>query len=377
MKLTPKDIHPLYDQVKAVLRKQIEDGVLAANSPLPAQDELAKTLGVSDMTVRRALIELTSEGWLQRIRGKGTFVRERPKSADGSGTDGGAGASNSCIAIVANFDASEMKSSLFYHRIFQSMLQAADACGAFLTIKKVTQPQAEFVAKLKAQRLAGLIVMGVLDEDLLKRIQHLRLPTVVLDSAQPSSGQMLDEVNHADEEAAFQAVSELAQHGHERIGIYVTTRPSHFFKQRLDGYRRALKHAGIKADARYQYAVVLNSQSAYAQTIKLLKEAERCTALFCTIDEMAIGAMAAARDSGLSVPDDLSIAGFGDIGLFSVPALSTARLPMEEMGAAAIETLMRRVQQPGLKTQRTIITTEWIARGTIGFPRATPVAIKN
>jgi DNA-binding LacI/PurR family transcriptional regulator len=372
MKLTPKAIHPLYDQVKALLRKQIEEGTLAANSALPAQDELAKTLGVSDMTVRRALIELTSEGWLQRIRGKGTFVRERPAATDGVAAD--SARANTCIAIIANFDATEMKSSLFYHRIFQSMLQAADASGAFLTIKKVTQPQGEFVARLKSQALAGLVVLGVTDEDLLKRIQHLPIPAVVLDSAQPSSGPMLDEVNHADEEAAYQAVTELAQHGHERIGIYGPSRPALFFKQRLDGYRRALKVAGIKSETRLIYNVVLNSQSAYAQTVKLLQEPDRCTALFCTIDELAIGAIAAVRDSGLSVPEDLSIAGFGDIGLFSAPALSTARLPMEEMGAAAIETLMRRVQQPGLKPQRHIITTEWIARGSIGFPNRKAVS---
>ncbi len=367
MKLTPKDIRPLYDQVKDLLRTQIEDGTLAANSPLPTQEELASKLGVSDMTVRRALIELTSEGWLQRVRGKGTFVRGRPE----------VNVEKICITVVSNLDSDQIRGSLFYHRIFQSMHHVADTSGAFLSIRKITEPHAEFVARLKAQDVTGLVLMGITDDDLLKRVQQSRIPAVILDSAQPSSGPQFDEVNHCDEESAFRAVSELTQLGHERIGIYQTPGKSQFFDQRMAGYRRALKVAGIKFDPSLVYHVVLNSQAAYAQTVKLLREPNRCSALFCTIDELALGAITAARDHGVAVPDDLSVVGFGDIGLFCVPALSTARLPMEQMGTGAIETLLRRIHNRSAELQRIILVPEWIARGSAGFPRSKNLAVKT
>src|SRR4029077_7110076 len=100
MKLSAPDIRPLYDQVKDVLRKQIESRELRENTPIPSKEELARTLGVSDMTVRRALIELTHEGWLTRIRGKGTFVRTRESRAKS--------AANTCISVISNADLSEM-----------------------------------------------------------------------------------------------------------------------------------------------------------------------------------------------------------------------------------------------------------------------------
>ena len=377
MKLTSKDIRPLYDQVKDLLRTQIEDGSLEPNSPLPTQEELARKLGVSDMTVRRALIELTQEGWLQRVRGKGTFVRARAIGNGEKALKGAKSAEKICITVIANLDVAQIRGSLFYHRIFQSMHQAADASGAFLSIRKVTQPHAEFIARLKAQDISGLVVLGIVDQDLLKRVQQSGLPAVVLDSAQPAHGPKLDEVNHDDEDAAFQAVRELTQLGHERIGIYAALHGSLFFKQRISGYRRAMQAAGIKVEPRYMYDVLLNSQAAYAQTLKLLREPDRCTALFCTIDELALGAITAARDQGVAVPDDLSVAGFGDIGVFCVPALSTARIPLEQLGATAIETLQRRIINRDADVQRIFLNPEWIARGSTGFPRTKALAVKT
>ncbi len=355
-----EDHRLLYLRVKDTLLEQIHSGVLRENALVPAKEELAKSLGVSDMTVRRALIELTDEGWLKRVPGHGTFVRARkPKPARKE---------NLCLAVVSNTDLSGIRGSLFYVRLLQSMHQAADTSGAFLAIKKATAPYTDFAAALKAQHISGIVLMGGVDDMAITTLRAARIPAVLLDNA-PLIGEPLDEVNHAGEPVAFEAVSELIQLGHQRIAIMVTRATSYFFKQRLDGYRRALNHANITPDPKWVIEAEPTSQAAYTAALRLLRDDKSITALFCASDELALGAMAAARDSGLKIPADFSVAGFGDIGLFSAPALSSVRVPLEQMGRLAVETLLRRIQDPSLPPQQTILGCEWIARGSTGLRR--------
>ncbi|MBI3829717.1 MAG: GntR family transcriptional regulator [Planctomycetes bacterium] len=360
MRLPPNDIRPLYDRVKDLLRQQIEKGTWRENALIPSKENLAKTLGVSDMTVRRALIELTDEGCLQRIRGRGTFVAPREAKVKK--------ATHTCIGVVCHSDSASLRETAFYHRILQGMHQVADANNAYLSIKKITEPHAEFAAALKAQDLAGVVAMGGVSEPVLKALRAQQIPTVLLDTAPPKTGPAFDEVNHCDENAAYAAVNELVQLGHERIGIILIVKSAYFFQQRYNGYRRALEEASIKPDPKLVVQTHPTSQAAYNATLALLGREKRCTAIFCTIDEFAIGAIAAARDLGLAVPGDVSIAGFGDIGLFCVPALSTARIPMEQMGRSAIETLLLRIQEPEAPTQRIVYEPEWIVRASTGAP---------
>jgi len=360
MKLSAQDIRPLYDRVKDILRERIEKRELRENAPIPSKEQLARTLGVSDMTVRRALIELTNEGWLTRIRGKGTFVRAREPRAKTT-------ASNTCIAVVSNADMSEMRGSLFYHRIIQSMHQAADVSNAFLCVKKLAEREA--VTALKVQEISGFVLLGGVNDEVITALEPLDRPTVLVDNPPPKTKRSYDEVNHFDENAAFDAVSELIQLGHEHIGIIVTGATEYFFKQRLDGYHRALARVGIKPDPRLLCVTVPTSQAGYTATLRLLASHPHCTAIFGTTDEFAVGAIAAARDRKRAVPDDLSVMGFGDIGLFSVPALSTSRIPLEQMGQLAIEALLRRIADPSVPPQRVILNAEWIARASTGLRR--------
>lgn len=357
------DTRPLYGRVMDELRAQILSGALRENALIPAKEEIAKMLGVSDMTVRRALIELTQEGWLKRVPGTGTFVRARKQKSAHAGRE----QENCRIAVVSNSDVAGIRGSLFYVRLLQSMHSAADAGRAFLAIKKTTEPYSEFAAALKAQGVAGIVLFGGVDAAVIAAVQDARIPAVLLDTAPLADGPPIDEVNHAGEAVSYQAVSELLQLGHERIGIMVTLATSYFFKQRLDGYRRALKHARIAFDPKWVIEAEPTSQAGYTATLRLLRADKKITALFSAHDELALGAMAAVRDSGLSIPGDFSIAGFGDFGLFSAPALSTVRMPLEQMGRMAIETLLRRIQNPEIPLQRTILDCEWIARGSTGL----------
>ncbi len=106
----------------------------------------------------------------------------------------------------------------------------------------------------------------------------------------------------------------------------------------------------------------------YEATKKLLAVRKPFTALFAFNDMSAMGAIRALRDAKLLVPDDVSVVGFDDIqsAAYQNPGLTTVRQPLREMGRIAAETLLRRIQQPGMSAKRgeTTVEPELMIRGT-------------
>lgn len=148
-----------------------------------------------------------------------------------------------------------------------------------------------------------------------------------------------------DERSAGRAVVEhLITLGHRRIGI-VCGHPEHqAASARFDGYRDALAAAHIRLDQRLVTQGYFDLQSGIEAGRALLSGDERPTAIFATNDEMAVGVMMTARELGLDVPRDVSIAGFDDTPMSRLiwPPLTTVRQPLEEMASAAVEALVQK-----------------------------------
>jgi hypothetical protein len=89
---------------------------------------------------------------------------------------------------------------------------------------------------------------------------------------------------------------------------------------------------------------------------------------------MALGATFAALEHGLKVPRDLSIIGFGDLAYFCSPALSTVRIPAEQLGLAAVQVLRERLAQPMSPLKRLLLPAEFIPRASCGSPPAASVS---
>ena len=105
----------------------------------------------------------------------------------------------------------------------------------------------------------------------------------------------------------------------------------------------------------------------YKVTRKLLAGRENFSALFAFNDISAMGAIRAIRDSGMNVPEDISIVGFDDIqsAAYQIPGLTTVRQPLRKMGKIAAETLLRRINRPGLEHEKQItVEPELIIRET-------------
>lgn len=146
--------------------------------------------------------------------------------------------------------------------------------------------------------------------------------------------------------AARELVSHLIGRGHRRIGVISGPEGNPHAIDRLKGYRDALDAAGLPFDAGLvEYGNFTMESGAHAARV-LAAQGDRPTALFSMNDEMAIGALQALSQTGLSVPGDMAVAGFDGIkfAAHAIPPLTTVAQPGMEMGAVACELLIDRIE---------------------------------
>ncbi|NEB10369.1 LacI family transcriptional regulator [Streptomyces coelicoflavus] len=157
--------------------------------------------------------------------------------------------------------------------------------------------------------------------------------------------------------------------GHRRLGYIAGPEERTTTRHRLEGHRTALAAHGIEEDPRWTVHGRYDRQAGYEATLELLRRDPTLTAVVAANDTVALGACAALRDSGLRIPDDVSVAGFDDLpfSIDAVPALTTVRLPLAEAGARAGRVAMGREDAPvgGIA----MVRGELMVRGSSGRPR--------
>jgi LacI family transcriptional regulator len=134
---------------------------------------------------------------------------------------------------------------------------------------------------------------------------------------------------------------------------------------RVEGYIKAMNKLNLKIESEYIVSAVnFDVSGGYTAMINLLKLKERPTAVFAACDKVAIGAINAIKDSGLSVPDDISIIGFDDIELakYTTPKLTTIRQNSVEIGKSAVDLLVKQINEKADLKINKIIPVELIER---------------
>ncbi|KQW59725.1 LacI family DNA-binding transcriptional regulator [Variovorax sp. Root411] len=212
--------------------------------------------------------------------------------------------------------------------------------------------QSVYLKVLAERRIDGLIVVstgaGTADDDALaKQLHGLRVPTVLVDREIDDPACDLVETAHM--QGGLLAVRHLLSLGHKRIaciGGPAGVMPS---EQRIEGWRMALAETGATPDIANANALLwrggFTSQGGYEAMHAILRTEQKPSAVFVCNDLMAIGALRAAHESGVRVPDELSIVGFDDIELsaYTSPPLTTVAQPKERIGALAVDMLLERV----------------------------------
>jgi len=219
--------------------------------------------------------------------------------------------------------------------------------------------------QFQERRLAGIILTGfaIGQENAVREMVQSGIPCVVIWEALEDSS--ISFVGFNNFTAAYSMTEYLIRLGHECIGLilgpYTKVRRA---KRRLEGYQAALRDYGLRYDPRFVVERQPTLHEGKEAMEKLLSVRQPPTAVFAASDMLAIGALAAAREKGLKVPDEVSVAGFDDIDFaaFCNPPLTTVRVPAVQMGEMAVEVLMEMIEGNLREAKRIILNTELVIR---------------
>ncbi|WLD93580.1 LacI family DNA-binding transcriptional regulator [Alkalihalobacillus sp. AL-G] len=200
--------------------------------------------------------------------------------------------------------------------------------------------EAEYVSFLVRKGVDAIIFSTpeVRDRNIKELIEgYPDLPVILLGST--VKGVELDEVLVDNFQGGHTATTHLLKKGHRRIAHITGQTSSYATIERKKGFEEALKEFEVSINEDWIITDEFKIESGYKNGLKLLQEENRPTAVFAGNDAIATGVYRAARELGLSIPEDLSVVGFDDSEYAQIlyPLLTTIRTPIGDMGARAVE----------------------------------------
>lgn len=308
----------------------------------PTLADVARRAGVSTATVSRCLnapervSPATRAAVMAAVNGLGYAPNHAAKSLAASRSD-------TFGVIIPTMD------NAVFARGVQAFQETLGAAGVNLLIASSAYSAAEEAAQIRtlvARGADALLLIGYRrDPTIYEFLQRRGVPTLVAWAWQPDGP--CPAVGFDNRRAMRDMAAAVFARGHVRVAmISAGTADNDRADERVAGFRAAAAAAGIAPDAlpvaETSYSIARGREAAAG----LLEGPGRPTAILCGNDVLAMGAMMAARDLGLSVPRDLSITGFDDIELaeVAVPTLATVHVPHRQMGRRAAESLLAAIR---------------------------------
>ncbi len=303
--------------------------------------ELAKAAGCSVSTVSRALTNSqhpVNDITRERILALANQMGYRPNvTARGLKMD-----KTFTIGLIVYNIASPFTPVLI--RGIQEYLKQRDYFSIIISTDWDPELESEAVHQLISRSIDGIIFVESWRDE----------PNVTLDLANKPyvfvyrlfNGSYANSVLVDDRYGARLAVEHLIRLGHRRIGYISGPRDWNSSIDRLAGYQAVLAENGIAFDPALVAEGNWEVQSGYPAAKKFLDLSDRPTAIFAGNDFMALGAIYAIQDMGLSVPGDVAVVGYDDrdMASFSKPTITTIRSPSFEMGKLAAQLILNRLE---------------------------------
>ena len=254
----------------------------------------------------------------------------------------------------------------YFSELIRGIDQAARARGLHLLVSSSHGDADEAAKAMRAMngRVDGLIVLSPhADTDFLHHNLPSRLPAVLLNTGATLPGHARFVI---DNYGGAQAMARhLAASGRKRIAFIGGPQGNHEAQERLRGYRAGLKAAMKEAVFEGDFT----EEAGWAAGRRIAQTKPRPDAVFAANDMMAVGCLAALREAGLRVPEDVAVAGFDDIPIarYITPALTTIRVPIAALGSAALDALAKAVAEPEAQATHTVVMpVELVVRRSCG-----------
>ncbi|MBM3703042.1 MAG: LacI family transcriptional regulator, partial [Actinobacteria bacterium] len=241
----------------------------------------------------------------------------------------------------------------FFFEIFIGVQKAAAEAGytvAIFSSNYNTGQEKRNVDAILSNRLDGVIVpSAILENESILRIVENDIPVVIIEKF--VSDNRIPYISIKNYDISKKAVNYLISLGHKRIGFIAEPLSVGKVEARFRGYREALAENGIELDSSIIFIdeILMGEEfsKSYEYILKNLELIKKCTALFIISDKSAISAIKALKESGVKVPEDISIIGFDglEISRFINPTLTTIVQPRFEMGYKAMKMLLDKINK--------------------------------
>lgn len=359
-KIDKGDPRPLYYQVKGMLRENILRGTWKPGELLPTEESFCKRLGVSRVTVGRAINDLVAEGLIVRVQGKGTYVADLDTKINED---------SKTIGLVLH--RTEVNADSYFNDVMRGIDDVArdlDYRILLLTFNSQTPEIEEGYFCLKEvmdKELGGLLITAEQIKNVeLNKLKENKVPFVVLNYA-PTFGNWVT-VDWAS--GSYEAVKHLLSQGHERIA-YLGGMVEKFEvdKHKFAGFKKAIFEAGLSFDPNLLKQCPYTERDRIRPLVEeLLSQSPRPTAIFCGDDIIATKVLQIAQKSNLKVPDDLAIIGYGNLPITTRlhPELTTVDVPRYELGRQAMSIFAKLKSGAEEEQQNVLMPTRLIIRNS-------------
>jgi DNA-binding LacI/PurR family transcriptional regulator len=218
---------------------------------------------------------------------------------------------------------------------------------------------------MRPDRPSGVILTGTHSASILSALSEKRIPFSVVGNniVGDWNPEQYDCVFTDDVRGSTEITRYLIAEGHKEIW-YIGNRRLPWFARCADGYVQAMTESDLQPH--FSEISSEDRELGYLSVKVLLASGQRPTALFVGTDQAASGVYQALQESGIRIPDDVSVAGFNDtIGEVLHPGLTTVREFPKELGEHLAEFTLRRIQQPDVAPQQLLMPTELIRRESV------------
>lgn len=326
--------------------------------------DVAKRAGVAPITVSRVINNsgYASEETRRRVE---TAVAELGYVPSGPARSLRLKRTNSIALVLTDI------TNPFFTTVARGVEDVASEAGYTVTYCNTDEDESKEqknIALLLQQQVDGILLVPALSKpDAVNYILGRKLPVVVLDRRMPDAE--TDVVRCDSEDGAYQLVRYLIELGHRRIAVLTGPEGTSTADDRLAGYWRAMSEAGLEAIDTWVQRGSFTQNSGYEMAGNVVDLTPRPSAIFAANNFIAIGAMKAVQEHGLTVPEDVALVGFDDLpqALVMFPFLTVAAQPAYEMAQAATRLLLARIAGEAPEEQQEIVLpTELIIRQSAG-----------
>lgn len=253
----------------------------------------------------------------------------------------------------------------FYSEIVGSIEYCARQHGYHVLIS-ATDISESYLTLAKERSLDGIVAIGVYPDEFYKNVKKTQIPIVLVDSY--CDDHYYHSVRIDDAYGSYLATKHMLENGHTSIAFFCgKIKENGVIKKRLSGYQQALREFKVAYDAELVYEGQVDYESGKKLARKLIEDKTDVTAVVCSADILAIGAMKEFYEQGISVPEDISIMGFDDLEIdkYLTPGLTTIKQDISKKGEKAVELLLDNMQDSDMTKREIVIPVDVICRESV------------